>query len=258
MNIFKQFYRSIYSPKDIASFRSQGIWKTIAYLLILSIVASIPTIYYLSKGMNEGIHTLASTLEEDVPDFRIEDNTLHSEIKEPSIVTKEDLTIIVDSTGAYNEKNISSSGNTVALLQKEFVIVTAGQAQSFEYSYFGNIIASKSDLAELAKSFDSILPLLTSVMAVIFFIFLAASKAIEAFILAIFGTFFARILGRDLTYGQTWRITVYSMTIPTLFFLIMDSLETTVPNGSMLNWFISLFIVFLSIKEIETKKPIKE
>ncbi|TRZ37573.1 DUF1189 domain-containing protein [Niallia circulans] len=258
MNIFKQFYRSIYSPKDIASFRTQGIWKTIAYLLILSIITSIPTIYYLNKGMNDGIHTLASTMEEDVPDFRIEDNSLHSDLKEPKVINKEDLTIIIDSTGTYNEKKISSSGNTVALLQKEFVIVTAGQAQSFEYSYFGNITATKSDLTDLAQYFDSIIPMLTGIMAVVFFIFLAASKAIEAFILAIFGTFFARILGKGLTYRETWKITVYSMTIPTLFFFIMDSLETNVPNGSLLNWFITLFIVFLSIKEIETKTPIKE
>ncbi|MGP7816261.1 DUF1189 domain-containing protein [Niallia sp. 01092] len=247
MNIFKQFFRSIYSPRDIAGFRYQGNGKTILYLILLSLLASIPTLYHLSKGMNEGINSL---LEEEALSFSIKNNELQSTNNEPTIIYKDDLTIIVDSTGTYNANNISSSGNTVALLKKEFIISTAGQAQAVEYRNFGNVNITNEEILSSLKSLKSALPIMLSVFAIIYFLVMAISKVVETLILAIFGRLFSRILGRSLSYAQVWKITAYSITLPIMFFLVMDSLQTIVPNGALLNWFVGLFIVFLSIKEI--------
>ncbi|GKU81277.1 DUF1189 domain-containing protein [Niallia sp. NCCP-28] len=258
MNIFKQFYKSIYSPRDIASFRMQGKGKTILYLILLTLLASIPALYYLSSGINEGVKSLSNTLEEDSLSFSIKDNELKSNAKEPTIINKDDLTIIIDSTGTYEESNISASGNTVALLQKEFIIVAAGQSQTFEYSSFGNVSITKDDIAASLNAFDSMLPILITILAVVYFIILLISKVIEAFVFAVFGSLFARTMRRTLTYGQLWRITVYSMTLPTLFFVIMDAIQTSVPNGMLLNWVVTLFMLFLSIKEVPFKKQPEE
>jgi len=258
MNIFKQLYKSIYSPKDIASTRLQGKGKTILYLILLTLLASIPTLYYLSSGINEGVQSLSNTLEEESLSFSIENNELKSNAKEPTIINKDNLTIIVDSTGTYEESSISASGNTVALLQKEFIIVASGQSQAFEYSSFGNVNITKEDIAASLDAFDAMLPILITILAVVYFIMLLLSKTIEAFVFALFGSFFAKTMRRTLTYGQLWRITVYSLTLPTLFFFVMDALQTTVPNGMLLNWVITLFMLFLSIKEVPIEQQPKE
>ncbi|EAH3849145.1 DUF1189 domain-containing protein, partial [Listeria monocytogenes] len=38
MNIFKRFWKSLYSPADIASFRNDKIRKSIVYIIVLSFV----------------------------------------------------------------------------------------------------------------------------------------------------------------------------------------------------------------------------
>lgn len=254
MNIFRQFYRSIYSPQDIASFRFQGIGKTILYLLFLSLIASIPTLYYLSKDISETVHTFTNTMDNEIPSFRISNNELLTDEKDPIVINENDLTIIVDSTGTYNANNISTSENVVAILQKEFVIVTSGQSQTMDYSSFGSLTIEKDQITSFLQAWDSMIPIFNGIMIVIFFFFMSITKAAEALIFAFFATLFARILNRKLTYAQLWKITVYSTTLPTLFFIIMDSLQTNVLNGSLLNWFITLFIVFLSIKEVPVEK----
>lgn len=258
MNIFKQFYRSLYSPKDIASFRFQGIGKTIIYLLLLTIIASLPNLYYLNKGINEAIHTFSVTMEDEVPSFTISDNILHTDNdEEPTIIEKPDLTIIVDSSGTYDHTKISSYGNSVALLKNEFVIVTAGQAQTFAYSSFGNIALTSEELIDFIQGMDSLSYVFIILLVVIYILFMLLYKVLQTLVLSMFGSFFARIFGKGLTYAHCWKITVYSITIPVIFFAIMDCLQTVVPNGYLLNWFISLFLVCLAIKEVQTEKPLK-
>lgn len=46
MPFFKQFFKSLYSPKYIAAFRFQGIGKTIQHLFILALIMCFPTIFY--------------------------------------------------------------------------------------------------------------------------------------------------------------------------------------------------------------------
>ncbi len=258
MNIFKQFYRSLYSPKDIASFRFQGIGKTIIYLVLLTIIASLPNLYYLNKGINEAIHTFSVTMEEEVPSFTISDNTLHTDNdKEPTIIEKPDLTIIVDSSGTYDHAKINSYGNTVALLKNEFVIVTSGQAQTFDYSSFGNISLTNEELIEFIQTMDSLAYVFIIILVVIYILFMLIYKVLQTLVLAMFGSFFSKIFGRTLTFAQCWKITVYSTTIPVIFFAIMDCLQTIVPSGYLLNWFISLFLVCLAIKEVQPEKPLQ-
>lgn len=250
MNIFKQFYRSLFSPRDIASYRTQGVGKTVVYLILLTIIASIPTLYYMTKGINEAIHTFTMTLEEEVPDFSISNNTLVMDEKEPTIIEKSDITIVVDSTGTYDPSRISSYGNSVALLKNEFVIVTAGQTQMMDYSSFGNLTLTKDEVVSFLESMDTMSTIIITLIVVTYILFMIIYKTFQTLILAIFGNLFSKIFGRTLSYTAIWKITVYSTTIPVIFFAIMDSLQTVVPFGAILNWFISLFLVCLVIKEI--------
>lgn len=55
MNIFKQLFKSLYSPKDIAFYRFQGIGKTILYVFFLTLLSVIPTVYYFSAAVINGL-----------------------------------------------------------------------------------------------------------------------------------------------------------------------------------------------------------
>ncbi|PLR87606.1 DUF1189 domain-containing protein [Bacillus sp. V33-4] len=256
MNIFKQFLKSLYSPKDIALFRFQGIGKTILYIFFLTLLSIIPSSYFLSTALIDGVNTARESIEEDMPDFAIENGQLSSEENRPVTINKDGFTIIVDPTGAVSEKDLSNEDNAVALLQNELVLVAGGQDQVHPYSMLG-LNLTKNDVTQLLTNLDSMMGILVPVMIVVIYLFSSAIKFVEISILAFFGLMLKNLAGRNLQYRHLWRMAAYSVTLPTIFFAIMGALQTQVPGGFLIHWFVSLLMLYLAIKEIP-KPTVKE
>ena len=71
LNIFKQLWVSLYSPKDIASFQNQGIGKTILFVFFISLIAFLPSAFYFGTMIVNGIDAMHETVSEDLPAFEI-------------------------------------------------------------------------------------------------------------------------------------------------------------------------------------------
>lgn len=254
MNIFKQLYRSLFSPKDIATFRFQRIGKTIFYIFLLSFISIIPNTYYTTVAFLNGIEAAKYSLKNEIPSFKINNGILTSETNTPLTINKDNFTIIFDPTGVITTNKLSDSENTIALLKEEFTFITDGQTQHYSYNMFNGIQIEKQDLIDFVDGLNSMLGIILPVMLFLVYLLAAAIKFIEVSLLALFGIQFNGRTQRKLKYSHTWRIAAYSMTLSTVFFTIMASLETNVPNGFLLNWFISIIIFFLAIKEIPKPK----
>ena len=250
MNIFKQFAKSLYSPKSISMFRFQGIGKTILYVFLLTLLATLPMAIYMSTGISGLLKGLDSTLQEDLPDFKIEEGTLIAETAEPLEFKKDDLFIVFDPTGAFTASEIENKQNGIGLLKNEFVYAVAGQAQSYDYSMLNTMTLTKEDLSQYSSQFENVLPIVLSVVIVMLFLFTAASKFIEITFLAIVSILFKNSLKRNVNFKQLWVMSAYAVTLTTVFFLIMEFLQVSVPSGIFVNWFVNLIMLYLALKEI--------
>ena len=135
MNIFKQFILSLYSPKDIASFRNQGIGKTILFVFFLSLVSIIPTAYYFSTAIQASVPAIKSTFTEDLPDFTIKNGMLTDHSEKPVKINKNNITIYMDDSGEITAQQIARESITaIGFLQNEMVFTTGGEIQSAPYS----------------------------------------------------------------------------------------------------------------------------
>lgn len=255
MNIIKQFFKSLYSPKEIASYRNQGIGKTILYVFLLTLISVLPSIFYMNSALQEAVHSASDSLK-DLPEFTIENGQLHSSEREPITIQNESFSIIFDSTGAMSPATVSEMGDGVALLQNEIVLSAGGGVNTAPYSILGNEPISKQDVSFLLESSNSALPVIMLLLGGTVFLFSSALKFIEVSVLALFGLILKNILARTLQYRHVWRMAAYSVTLPTLFFAVMDLLKTPVPFGFMIHWFTALIILLLAIKEIpQSNKP---
>lgn len=257
MNVFKQLYASIYSPKLISTFRFQGIGKTILYVFILSLLSTIPTAYHFTTGLSEGLKGFDQTLREDLPSFSIEDGKLSAETDKPVEIKQDNFFVILDDTGTFGVEEVESKQNAIGILQDRFVFASNGQAQSYEYNLL-NMSLSKKDLIEISQQFNQLLPIVSSIIIFVMYLFGSFVKFIEVTILALFGLAFKNSLQRRLNFKQVWVISAYATTLATFFFFIMDILLVTVPSGFLLNWFVHLIVLYLALKEIPpAKKSIK-
>ncbi|MEK3807940.1 DUF1189 domain-containing protein [Metabacillus sp. SLBN-84] len=248
MNIFKQLAKSIYSPKSISMYRFQGIGKTILYVFMLTVLITLPMGIYMSSGISALLKGLDSTLREDLPDFTIEDGTLVSDAKEPIELTKDDLFIVFDPTGAFTTQEIENKENAIGLLKNEFVYAFAGQSQSYDYSMLNTL--TKSDLLTYSAQFESVLPIVIGTVLLVFYLFTAASKFIEITFLAFVSILFKNSLQKKVNFKQMWVMAAYSVTLASIFFMIMEFLQVSVPSGIFINWFVNLIVMYLALKEI--------
>jgi len=254
MNIFKQLIVSLYSPKDISTFRSQGIWKTILFIFILTLVASLPNMYIFSSSIQSGFKAFENTVQNEIPDFTIQDGQLQSNETAPITINNSDMTIVFDSTGTITKENISGADNTLFILQDEFAYSIAGQTQSSPYTILGDVTITKADLKEMIGSMGSFIPLVITIFIIIIYLSSSAMKFIEITILALFGLVIKNMMQKNINYGGLWRLAAYSVTLPTIFFAVMDLLKTIVPSGFLIHWFVAVMMLLLSIKEIPSNK----
>jgi hypothetical protein len=256
MNIFKQVYKSLYSPKDIASFRFQGIGKTILFVFFLTILSILPSVYFFNTAISTGIGTASSIIKNDLPPFSISNGQLHTKSSVPVTINKENFTIFLDSTGAITEKKLEMTDNGLALLKNKVVIIVGGKQETYPYSMMDTFKISNQDLLNLIDSLNGVKFIIFPIIALFIYLLSSASIFIEISILALIGLGLKNMTGRKLNYRQLWRMAAYSETLPTLFFTIMAALKTTVPSSFLINWFVAILVLLLAINETpKLKKP---
>jgi hypothetical protein len=254
MNIFKQLYKSTHSPKDIASFRFQGIGKTILYVFLLTLLSILPSIYYLSTMLTAGIEDTKSVMNNELPPFTIDNGSLSAETDVPITIDKGDFTIIIDPTGVITTEDVEDKDNAIALLKNDFAVAAGGRIDTYTYSMLEGLTLSKEDFIDIVDTFDGMKGVIIPVISVLMFLFSSAVNFIEVSILAWFGLLLKGLAGKNISYRHLWRMAAYSVTLPTVFFTIMGALNTSVPNGFIINWFVEIIILYLALKEIPNEK----
>ncbi|MED4877826.1 DUF1189 domain-containing protein [Anoxybacillus geothermalis] len=250
MNIFIQIWKSLYSPKDISRFRFQGIGKTIGYVFLLTLLSLLPTFYYFSTSLMEGVRTTGALLNNELPPFSIEKGELHSEAATPIHVDQGGFTIIFDSTGTVTEEEVERFPTAVALLKHEAVLVANHQAQRYSYATFPDIKITDQDVRAFVTDLESLLPVLIPLFGLVLYVLACAGKFLSVCVLAFFGLVFAGVLDKKLRYRHTWVMSAYAITLSTVFFTLMESMQTVVPYGVLIHWFVSLAVLFLAVKEV--------
>lgn len=254
MNIFSQIIKSIYSPRDIATFRFQGIGKTILYVFLISLISIIPTSYFFISAINNGLEMTKSTLQNDIPPFVIENSELSIDSETPITIDTQDFKIIFDDTNTIDEEQLQGINNAVVLLKNEILFIAGGQTQAYNYELFTDATLTNSDFIQFIDVLEGAKIIFLPIMLVIIYIFSSGIKFIEISVLALLGLIVASLLSRKIPYRELWRLGAYSITLPTIFFTIMALLQTTVPNGFLLNWFVSVLVLGLAVKEIPNEK----
>ncbi|WP_175991024.1 DUF1189 domain-containing protein [Bacillus sp. Marseille-Q1617] len=250
MNVFQQLYKSIYSPRDIVKFRFQGIGKTIRYLFLLALISIIPTAVQFIGFTSTSLSSVKEALVNDLPSFSIEDGSLSSGEGQPLTFEKDGLLIIFDSTGEIKGEDLEVHKDTVAFLKNRLVVINEGNMQTNSYSAFSDLVITKSQIVNVIDSILSLKWILLPVSLLILYLFTSGLMFLKVTIFGWLGVMMANMMKRKLNYRQSWRITAYSVTLSTLFFTLMKSLQTSIAAAPLLDWFVVMVIMYLAIKEI--------
>ena len=258
MNIFKQFWYSLYSPKTIATFRFQGIGKSILYVFLLAFISTIPAFVYTSLDVHKGMTAFEQAVQHELPSFEIANGTLTTKATEPVIYDDQDFTIIVDGSGKMTVSDVEMQGNqTFALLQTQLVLVTNGIVQTQPYHLLEGFSVTLEDIQGFLNQTDGLVGLFMILVGFMAYLFSAGLMFVEISILGLFATLIFNVTKKNLKYRHMWILSAYSVTLATLFFTIMSGFKTTVIGGPIINWAVSFTILYLVLKEIPMPKTKK-
>ncbi|MCA1318930.1 DUF1189 domain-containing protein [Bacillus tianshenii] len=255
MNIFKQFIKSLYSPKTMASFRFQGIGKTILFVFFLVLLTSIPKFVNIGTDVTNFYNNAQEIFESDVPDFYIEENQFHADVQEPYVMEESGMTIIFDPENELSLSELKGYQEVLAFQKDEALLVYQGTVEYIPFSDFQGAYIGKEDVVSFLDSMEGTLPVWITVIIIASYVFFSATKFIQVTILGLVGLILKNALQRsNLNFRHTWIMSAYAVTIPSVFFAIMEALSIPVPGAVWLNFAIAVFVLFLIIKEVKVKK----
>ncbi|MBO9129624.1 DUF1189 domain-containing protein [Bacillus sp. 165] len=256
MSFIKQLYKSLYSTKEIARYRFQKIGRTIVYIFLLSFLTIIPKSVHLHTIIKEEFTFIGESVKADIPDFTIAEGQLQTEKIEPLIKESDNFIFMFNpnETTIHNSPLQDSDG--IFFLKDKVISNIQGQQEVVPYSSLDNITITKQDIVNFIQTAEKIYPIVLLIIIVVLFLSGSFTNFLGITILGLIGIFLAKEMNRNLNYKQTWTLSAYSITIPTIFFMIMDSLNTMVPQSFVIFTVVSMLILYLTIKEVPASKKL--
>ncbi|WP_416827242.1 DUF1189 domain-containing protein [Ectobacillus polymachus] len=251
MPLFSQLFKSLYSPKEMARFRFQKIGKTILYILLLAILMTIPEMIQADRFVKEQFITLQDYFQKDVPNFSIENGTLKADSQNRVKKVENDYTFLFDPNGI--ETSISpSETNGLYLLKDRFVMISNGQKQSYTYSSMSQSSITKTEILDFFTYLKSIYPIAILIIGISLCFINSFTSFFGVTLLAFIGTVLSKQMNRRLSYKQIWTLTTYSITIPTIFFMIMKYLRIAVLSPLLIFTLVTLVLLYITVREVPT------
>lgn len=260
MNILKRFWKSLYSPETIATFRSDKLSKSIIYLIILVFIAFLPTAYYTYSTTKDALHVGEKTIRQQIPTFQVDSGKLKvtnkKEKQEPISIDQGNLHIYFDASGQltsnYVDARISSYDSAIAFLEDGIYISALDNSQKISYKMVG--ISDKASLIKAYQSLEKLATILIPIILFFVYVIMLLSMALEVLLFAVLGYLLAGSGRSGISFKQTWNIGAYSITLATIFTMIMEIIQVTVPFNMEINLIVSLIFVYLAIRTISSKQ----
>ncbi len=226
ITIVRLIKESFIDPKHLS--RAKQLKKSASSLLffILSLAVSIP-FFMSSFPMLQNLGADAQAVSQKIPAFTIiDDELVLDEPMEKGFIYKTDTVMLTfDPNNSYPERDLANASENFMLSlifsQNEFVLYAGGIPLTIPYTQADEMTDQffKSLLTDFTNN--------QTLSAFILFIFCFMISAIELSLLLLIISLFANILsslvGKRQTFFENWNMALIAVSIPTLFFVLLNS-----------------------------------
>ncbi|HRU42411.1 MAG TPA: DUF1189 domain-containing protein [Candidatus Diapherotrites archaeon] len=246
MNFFVQMRESVIDFKFYRSIRDNRFSRSFVYLLLLFLIV------YFINGTKTFVVTrilmdnLAVQLDENVPEFRLENGEFSFEGDMPYYISgSTNEVFIIDTTGQVTESALKDAETGILITRnKLFVKRNEIETREFSLNELKGITLTKSDVLEFMPKLSWIV----LIFIVFGFIFALGWKLLNAVILALMGIVANAVLKGRLKYNNLLNISIYALTLPMLVQLAVNLYGYPIPRFGLIYWVISILYLDLAIK----------
>lgn len=232
-NFFKKIYLSFSSISFYQDIIHERMSKTIGYLVLLILILSLP--FSIMSGIevnNELQDIIAFMKTDDFPAFELRDEKLDIHISEPFIYTfdqQKTLKVIVDNTGTYTFNDLAGYQYGYLITPDSVIQTQLGyKPQIINFSMFPGLSLNNEIVIKLAEGTKTMIPIVTSILMILFSIFYGFLRSILSFFLVLIMKNSRRL---PIKGSQAYRIGIYTMTVPLMLTTIIQFIPTIIPSS---------------------------
>lgn len=218
INFFARVTKAIFKFDEYDRFITEPTKKAISYLIKLMIVFAIIISSILTYQMTKNTKKVFEIINNEFPEFTITDDQLQIQENYEYYFEDIDLNVIITEE-PINYMNLKYN-NFIALLKDKTVINYNGFSQELLYKDIQ--ISSKEDIAKISKTRETMLLKVNiwAIMIIISFVIYSVKILIDIVTLAVLGLIINLIIRTAFKFGQLFVISLYSMTLPAILYLI--------------------------------------
>ena len=248
MGFFRDVKNSFTDFQSYKIFAFQKGGKTFKYLLLLfTLVFLIGGIRFV-LNFSEGTGQVRQTVEDEVPDFRLENGELSVEGQQPIVLGDDGHTVmIIDTTGQTDETALDSYREGLLIFKDRLISKQDYQQRIIKYSDIPNLTLDKQILIGLLP----LLKWLFVLVAVFAFIFKLVWVLITTLILALIGWGISSNFKTKLQFANLWNIAVYAFTLPWLLEMVKNLVYPGLPLFWAIKWGLAIYIAYRGIQAVK-------
>lgn len=213
--------------------------KVITYLLLIVLILGLPVLLSFAFDFNRGVDLFVSEFHKKVPDFVLKNGELTMSGKMPLVFESDGSVVYIDISGETDDSVLDNYDLGIYFSKTEMVSKQSTvEKQTFSYSVFQEQEIHKADVENYLSESKKFVGLMIIFFGLIYF-FLA--KLCTTALLGFICLLFSSMQNSNLRYGQAFKITVFALTIPTLF----QALHQILAPGFVYGWSIYYTIALL-------------
>ncbi|MGN0143599.1 MAG: DUF1189 domain-containing protein [Clostridium sp.] len=269
-NFIHNFAYSIFNFKSYREFLSQGLFKAILYLFIVSAVFSTLGNISILNTFNDDITRLENKYIQESPEFELKNGVLTIDSEEPviykytgdspilSIFIKDFLigdVLISDTSGNSDVSILNDYTNGTYIDSKSIYAKKNGEIiANIDFSQNNSLTLNKESLTgyfQLFKNtFDIVLLIVNPIVKFL-------DNLISVFvIIGPMTLILSRNLKQKLSYRESSIIGIYAMTLPIILNSLMTVLDIYISEFAFIFYMLTLFYSIFAIRGINSTKKI--
>ncbi|MCI8660256.1 MAG: DUF1189 domain-containing protein [Lachnospiraceae bacterium] len=252
MNVFSELIHSVYDLKSYSLFLKDKKRKTFLFGFLLVLIYYLITIILPLVRFQVSTGGVMHMIEEVVPDFSIADGRL--DMKEQFEFADGDTYFFVDTKNEdmAQEKLLENlrSYSVVLIVDSQNVVVKSnGQVQMLDISDY-DLDITKSELIEMLAPFVTIV---IGVVLILVFLFMEVTFFFGVLFVGLFGMIVASCVQAKLTFGELYKLGIYTRTTSLLLKAVFSFLPVGIPFYPIVSLGISLAYLAGALRKMNTE-----
>ncbi|MBN1872157.1 MAG: DUF1189 domain-containing protein, partial [Candidatus Omnitrophica bacterium] len=236
---FEEIAKAVSDFKFYQKVKDFTLTKSAKYLLTLVLVITLLLSIRFSLDARKGLDIAVDWAQKNLPTINIQNGIVTVDIKQPYIVSSEDFTMVIDTTGEVASLDGYKRG---ILLMKDRMLYKESDVKSETYSLSG-IESLRIDEAFLKSARKNIIWIIFPIMVLIMYLSFFVARVTQILVFSVISLIAVSMSHVKLEYKQLINIGTYAITPSTLLGAILAFLGLNLPHF----WIIysGLYLIFI-------------